>query len=95
MPCHHTQHVQNVGSNLFTHNENSAYVMPHGTAHAVTSCTLHSMCMQASQPPYHYMECQKLLIDLPFEPAVRRHLANTDAQLDWRELSDHHLCVRR
>ena len=38
MPCHHAQHVCNVGSNLFVRNENSAYIMPHVTAHAVTSC---------------------------------------------------------
>ena len=37
MPHHHAQHAQNVGPNLFTHNENSAYVMPHVTVHAVTS----------------------------------------------------------
>ena len=35
MPRHHTQHMQNVGPNLFVHNENSAYIMPHVTAHAV------------------------------------------------------------
>ena len=39
MPCHHVQHVQNLGPNLFMHNENIAHIMPHGTAHAMTSCT--------------------------------------------------------
>ena len=39
-----------MGPNLFTQNENIAYVMPHGTAHAVTSCAhcaAHA-CRQAS-----------------------------------------------
>ena len=39
MPRHHVQHMQNVGPILFTRNENIAHVMPHVTAHAVTSCT--------------------------------------------------------
>ena len=39
MPRQHMQYAQNVGPILFTHNENSAYVMPHVTAHAVMSCT--------------------------------------------------------
>ena len=39
MPHHHAQHTQNVGSNLIACNENSAYVIPCVTAHAVTSCT--------------------------------------------------------
>ena len=38
MPCHHRQHAQNMGPNLFVHNENSAYIMPHVTTCAVTSC---------------------------------------------------------
>ena len=38
MPHHHAQHTQNVGPNLFVHNENSAYVMPRVAARAVTSC---------------------------------------------------------
>ena len=94
MPCHHTQHVQNVGPNLFTHNEKSAYVIPHGTANAVTSCTLHSMCMQASQPPLSLHGMPEITYDLPFDPAVRRHLANTDAQSDWRELSEHYFVCK-
>ena len=52
MPCHHAKHVQNVGPNLFVHNENSAYVMPH--AHRQASC------------PYENVVCQKLLMDTPF-----------------------------
>ena len=60
MPRHHTQHVLNVGPNLFVHNENSAYVMPYVTAHAVMSCTHHMAhaCRQAS--PYVYVAWQKL-----------------------------------
>ena len=44
MPDHHTQHVQNMGTNLFMHNENIAYVMPCVTACAVTSCTHRMVC---------------------------------------------------
>ena len=70
MPHHHVQHAQNVGPILFAHNENSAYIMPHVTAHAVTSCThrpAHS-CRQASHP-YVNVACQKLLMDMLFVPA--------------------------
>ena len=59
-----------MGPNLFVHNENSAYVMPHVTACAVTSCmhrTAHA-CRQASHP-YVYVVHQKLLMDMPFMPA--------------------------
>ena len=54
MPHHHAQHAQNVGSNLFVRNENSAYIMPHVNAHAVTSCAHHvaCACSQASHPMY-------------------------------------------
>ena len=54
MPRHHTQHMRNVGPNLFAHNENIAYVMPRGTAHAVTSCMHHMVDArrQASHPMY-------------------------------------------
>ena len=38
MPRHHTPHVPNVGPILFARDENIAYVMPRGTARAVTSC---------------------------------------------------------
>ena len=44
MPHHHMQQVQNVGPNLFACNENIAYVMPRGTAHAVTSYAHHTVC---------------------------------------------------
>ena len=40
-----------MGPNLFTDNENSAYVMPPVTAHAVTSCVHRAACTQASQLP--------------------------------------------
>ena len=64
------QHMQNVGPNLFMHNENSAYVMPHVTAHAVTSCVhcaVHA-CRQAGLP-YVNVVCHELLMDMPFMPA--------------------------
>ena len=70
MPHHHAQHTQKVGTNLFVCNENSAYVMPHVTAHAVTSCmhcTVHA-CKQAGHP-YVNMACQELLMDTMFMPA--------------------------
>ena len=69
MPCHHTQHVQNMGPSLFAHNENSAYIMPHVTAHAVTSCVHHvaHACRQAAA--HENVACQKLLMDTPFMPA--------------------------
>ena len=70
MPCHHAQPTQNVGPNLFTQNENSAYIMPHVTTCAVTSC-VHCMahaCRQAGHP-YVNMAHQKLLMDTPFMPA--------------------------
>ena len=57
MPCHHAQHTQNVGPNLFAHNENSAYVMPHVTVHPVTSWMHHmeQACRQAGHPMYMWM----------------------------------------
>ena len=69
MPRHHTQHTQIVGPNLFMPNENIAHVMPHGTAHAVTSSALCGACTQASQPPYVYVAHQELLMDMPFMQA--------------------------
>ena len=59
-----------MGPNVFVHNENSAYVMPHVTAHAVMSCMHHvaHACRQASHP-YVNMTHQKLLMDMPFTPA--------------------------
>ena len=43
-----------MGPNLFTRNENSAYIMPHVTAQAVTSCAHHAAHAhrQASHPRY-------------------------------------------
>ena len=35
--------MQNVGPNLFIHNENIVHIMPRGTAHAMTSCTHHAV----------------------------------------------------
>ena len=62
--------MQNMGPNLFACNENSAYIMPHVTAHAVTSCT-HCTAHAHTQAghPYVNMACQKLLMDMPFTPA--------------------------
>ena len=70
MPCHHAQHTQNMGTNLFACNENSAYVMPHVTTCAVMSYAHHMAhaCRQASHP-YVNVVCQKLLMDMPFAPA--------------------------
>ena len=70
MPCHHAQHTQNMGPNLFACNENCAYVMPHVTACAMTSCMHHAAHAgrQASHP-YVNMAHQKLLMDMPFTPA--------------------------
>ena len=58
------------GPNLFTCNENSAYVMPCVTACAVSPCAHHvaHTCRQAGHS-YVYMACQKLLMDMPFMPA--------------------------
>ena len=61
--------AQNVGPNLFTCNENSAYVMPCVNAHAVMMCTLCGACMQTSWPPYVYVACQELLMDMLFMQA--------------------------
>ena len=43
-----------MGPNFFMRNENSAYVMPHVTAHAVTSCAHHVVHAhrQAGHPMY-------------------------------------------
>ena len=54
VPCHHAQHARNAGPNLFACNENIAHVMPHGTAHAMTSCA-HCVAhahRQAGHPMY-------------------------------------------
>ena len=62
--------MRNVGPNLFVCNENSAYVMPCVTAHAVTfcvHCTAHA-CRQAGCP-YENVACQEILMDMLFVPA--------------------------
>ena len=70
MPCHHAQHVRNVGPNLFARNENSVNVMPHVTAHAVTSCAHHVVhTHRQADHPYVNVMLQKLLMDMPFVPA--------------------------
>ena len=57
------------GPNLFAHNENSAYVMPHVTAHAVMSCVHCAACARRQVGcPYVYVAHQKLLMDMPFMP---------------------------
>ena len=60
-------------------NENSAYIMPCVTTHAVTSCAHHAAHarMQASCP-YVYVVCQKLLMDMPFAP-VKLYLSKLTA----------------
>ena len=67
---HHTQHMQNMGSNLFACNENICL------CHAMWYCmcsdvlgTLRGMHTQASWPPYVYVACQELLMDMPFAQA--------------------------
>ena len=59
-----------MGPNLFACNENSAYVMPHVTTHAMTLCMHRAVhaCRQASHR-YVYMAHQKLLMDILFAPA--------------------------
>ena len=70
MPCHHVQHTQKVGPNLFACNENSAYVMPCVTTCPVVSCVHCAVqFMQASRPPYVYVAHQELLMDVPFMQA--------------------------
>ena len=70
MPRHHVQHARNVGPKLFACNENIAHIMPHGPAHAMTSCAPScGMHTQASRPPYVYMACQELLMDMLFVQA--------------------------
>ena len=69
MPHHHMQHVQNVGPNLFVRNENITHVMRCGTRCNDVMHSSHGAHMQASQPPYVYMVCQELLMDVPFAQA--------------------------
>ena len=72
MPHHHVQDTRNMETNLFSYNENYAYVMPCVIAGAVTSCMHHAVhaCRQAGCP-YINMACQNLLMDMPFVPAER------------------------
>ena len=61
---------ENMGPNLFTHNENSAYIMPRVTTRAVTSCT-HCVAhahRQAATPMYNVAH-QELLMNMPFVQA--------------------------
>ena len=70
MPHHHVQHMQNVGPNLFTRNEISAYC--HATCYCTCSdvmCVLHGAHTQASWLPYVYVAHQELLMDVPFVQA--------------------------
>ena len=68
MPHHHAQHAQNMGPNLFTHNENSAHVMPCVTACAMTSCThRQSAHMQSSRPPL----CKRGMPEIAYGHAIR------------------------
>ena len=59
-----------MGPNIFTCNENSAYIMPHVSARAVMSCMYCTVytCQQASHP-YVNMAHQKLLMGMLFMPA--------------------------
>ena len=65
MPCHHEQHTQNVGPNLFVHNENAMW---YHTCDDIMHAS-QGMHTQASQPPYVYVACQELLMDVPFAQA--------------------------
>ena len=58
------------GPNLFSCNENSAYVMPRVTARAVTSYVHRAVCARR-QAIRHYINVarQKLLMDMPCVPA--------------------------
>ena len=59
-----------MGPNLFMHNENSAYVMPHVTAHAVTLCAHHAACTcRQAGHPYINMACHKLFMGMLYAPA--------------------------
>ena len=59
-----------MGPYLFAHNENSPYVMPCVTAHAVTSCVHHAAhAHRQAGHPYVYVMHQKLHMDMPFAPA--------------------------
>ena len=61
------QHPRNEVPNLFVQNENSAYVMPHVTAPAGTSCAHRAACAhrQAGLPNKNVVVHEKLLMDMP------------------------------
>ena len=59
-----------MGPNFSACNENNAYIMPHVTTRAVTSCTYHAVhARRQAGHPYVNMVHQKLLMDTPFAPA--------------------------
>ena len=59
-----------MGPNLFAHNENSAYVMPLVTVHAVTSCVHHTVYVhRQAGHPYVNVACQKLHMETLIVPA--------------------------
>ena len=63
------QHAQNMGPNLFMHNENSAYIMSCVTACAVTSCAHHAVhAHRQAGCSYENVVSQKLLMDMLFTP---------------------------
>ena len=76
------QHMQNMGPNLFMCNENSAYVMPCVTTHAVMSYVHHAVhaCRRARHP-YINVERQKSLMDMPCMPCMpaERYLSKITA----------------
>ena len=63
------QHVQDMGPNLFVHNENYAYIIPCVTACSDIMHASRGMCTQARRTSYVYMACQKILMDMPFMQA--------------------------
>ena len=62
MPCHHVQHMRNVGPILFTRNENIAHVMPHVTARAVTSCAHRAACARRQAGRPNYTHCTRIYL---------------------------------
>ena len=59
MPRHHVQHVRNMEPNLFACNDNSAYIMPCVTAHAVTSCMHRATCACRQASHHMYTWCSR------------------------------------
>ena len=54
MPHHHMPHTRNAGPNLFACNQNSAFIMPHVTTHAVMSCMHHASLCKRGAPEITY-----------------------------------------